>query len=119
MRTNKHISRFVKETAPEGHSGTILAGKVLPEGLKAPFGDAWGYLEGASMMEPHAHPTDEVYLVVSGKGYCQIDGERFGIKPGDVISIPPNATHTMECEDGETLLWAAFWWDHVDVCPDQ
>ena len=114
MIKNKHISRFVKETAPEGHNGTILAGKVLPEGLKAPFGDAWGYLEGASMMEAHDHPTDEVYLVVGGKGYCHVDGERFCVKPGDVVEIPPNATHTMECEEGETLLWAAFWWDHAD-----
>jgi mannose-6-phosphate isomerase-like protein (cupin superfamily) len=112
MNTSKYVSRFNKETAPEGHNGTILAGKVLPVGLKAPFGDAWGYLEGASMMEPHGHPTDEVYLVVGGKGYCHIDGEKFEIQPGDIVEIPPHATHTMECEEGQVLLWAAFWWNH-------
>ena len=109
---NQYVSRFNKETAPKGHNGTILAGKVLPKGLKAPFGDAWGYLEGASMMEAHSHPTDEFYLVVGGRGYCHINGERFAVSPGDVVEIPPNATHTMECEEGETLLWAAFWWKH-------
>ena len=111
---NKYISKFNKETAPSGHSGTILAGKVLPEKMKAPFGDAWGYLEGKSMMEAHAHPTDEIYLVFSGTGYCHIDGERFAIQPGDVIEIPPNAVHTMECEADNNLLWAAFWWERIE-----
>ena len=110
---SKYITRFNKETAPTGHNDTILAGKVLPEGLKAPFGDAWGYLEGKSMMEEHSHPTDEIYLVFSGKGYCHIGNERFEVKPGDVVEIPPNAMHTMECEDGQALLWAAFWWEHM------
>ena len=114
MNDSKYISRFSKETAPPAHNGTILAGKVLPEKLKAPFGDAWGYLEGKSMMEEHSHPTDEVYLIFDGKGFCHIVGERFAVQPGDVVEIPANATHTMECEDGETLLWAAFWWDHIE-----
>jgi len=114
MDGSKYISRFNKETAPKAHSGTILAGAVLPEGMKAPFGDAWGYLEGKSFMEGHSHPTDEVYLVFGGKGYCHIDEERFEVKPGDVVEIPANIKHTMECEEGETLLWAAFWWDHIE-----
>ena len=111
MAENKYITRFDKATAPGGHNDTILAGKVLPPGLKAPFDDAWGYLEGASMMEGHAHPTEEIYLVVRGNGFCHIDGERFAVTGGDVVQIPPNATHTMECTEGETLLWAAFWWN--------
>jgi mannose-6-phosphate isomerase-like protein (cupin superfamily) len=110
---SRYIANFSKETASKSHNGTILASRVLPEGMKAPFGDAWGYLEGKSMMEAHAHPTDEVYIIVSGKGVCGIGDEKFGVKPGDVVTIPPDMMHTMECEDGETLLWAAFWWEPV------
>lgn len=113
MNQNKYVSRFDKATAPSGHAGTILAGDILSKGLIAPFGGAWGYLEGASMMETHAHPTDELYMIFGGKGYCHIGEERFPVTPGDVVEIPPDAMHTMECEDGETLLWAAFWWEHV------
>ena len=111
---NNYVSRFNKETAPAGHNDTILAGKVLSPNLKAPFGDAWGYLEGKSMMEAHAHPTNEIYLIISGKGYCHIADERFPALPGDVIEIPPDVQHTMECENGEYLLWAAFWWEHIE-----
>jgi len=114
MNSSKYVYKFDKETAPKAHNGTILAGDVLPEGLKAPFDDAWGYLEGKSMMEEHAHPTDEIYMVFGGKGYCHVNGERFAVKPGDVVQIPPNAMHTMECEEGESLLWAAFWWEHIE-----
>jgi len=113
VNKDKYVSRFNKETATKGHGGTILAGRALPQNMKAPFGDAWGYLEGKSAMEPHAHPTDEVYFVISGKGYCQIGGDRFSIDSGDVIEIPPDLVHTMECEDGESLLWVAFWWDRI------
>ena len=111
---NKYISRFNKETAPTGHGGTILAGRALPAGMKAPFDDAWGYLEGKSMMEEHAHPTDEVYFVLSGKGYVHIGNERYAVLPGDIIEIPPNIMHTMECEESDTLLWVALWWDPIE-----
>ena len=114
MNCSKYVARFIKETAPKAHNDTILAGRVLPEGLKAPFGDSWGYLEGKSIMEEHSHPTEEIYLVCVGKGYCHVNGERFEVKPGDVIEIPPDASHTMECEDGESILWAAFWWDPIE-----
>ncbi|MDR2570862.1 MAG: cupin domain-containing protein [Oscillospiraceae bacterium] len=107
---NQYLSRFNKETAPEGHAGTILAGKCLPEGLKAPFDAAWGYLEGESMMETHLHPTDEIYTVFAGEGYCHVGDEIFHVIPGDIIQIPPDVMHTMECKEGNTILWAAFWW---------
>ena len=114
MPASRYLTKFVKETAPSGHAGTIKAGPILPEGLKAPFKGAWGYLEGKSMMEEHSHPTDEIYTVFRGKGFCHVAGERFAVEPGDVIEIPPNASHTMECEEGQSLLWAAYWWDHID-----
>jgi len=114
MEKNKYVSKFDKETAPSGHEGTILAGAILPKGMKAPFGHAWGYIENKTMMEVHKHPTDEIYFIFKGKGFCHIDDERFAVEPGDVIEIPPNSMHTIECEEGNEILWAAFWWDHID-----
>ena len=110
MDGNKYISRFNKETAPKAHNGTILAGRVLPEGMQAPFGDAWGYLEGKSFMEEHSHPTTEIYLVFSGTGTVVVGGERAKVSCGDIIEIPPDVDHTMICDENTALLWAAFWW---------
>jgi len=110
----QYISRFDKSTAPGGHNDTILAGRVLPEGIRAPFSQSWGFLEGAATMEGHSHPTDQIYFVIKGKGFCHIGDKRFSVECGDVVLIPPDAFHTMECVDGEILQWAALWWKHID-----
>ena len=107
------ISRFDKEKSAPAHAGTILAMDVLPEGVKAPFSHAYGYLENGNAMEPHAHPTPEIYIVFSGRGAVVVDGEWSEVFPGDVINIPPNAEHSMIAQPEGAFLWAAFWWDVV------
>lgn len=109
--TGLSIRRFVKEEAVAAHNGTLLAHGVLPEGLKAPFGDAYGYLEKGGVMEAHAHPTEEVYIVYEGRGVMEIDGETAPVGPGDVIAIPRNARHSLAAEADNALLWAALWWE--------
>jgi len=105
-----NISRFDKNTAEGAHNNTILAGDVLPKGLKAPFDHSWGYLENGAEMEGHTHPTYEIYLVFSGTGTVLVGDERAKVSCGDIIDIPPNAYHTMICDENTTLLWAALWW---------
>jgi len=104
------IQQFTRETARPAHAGTILAGPVLPDGMPAPFKHAWGYLENNAAMEGHSHPTWEIYMVFQGKGKVTVAGETREVQCGDVIEIPPDAPHTMACENHGPLLWAAFWW---------
>jgi len=104
------ITRFDKNTAGGGHNDTILSSAVLPEGMSAPFGHAWGYLENGGEMEGHSHPTTEIYMVFSGTGTVVVGDERAKVPGGDVIEIPPDVYHTMICDDNTTLLWAALWW---------
>ena len=111
---NKYTTYFDKTNAPKAHNETIQGGRLISEGIKTPFNHAWGYIEGAGMMEEHSHPTDEVYIVIKGRAFCTIDGERFEVVPGDVIEIPPNAVHSVECMEGEEFLWAAIFWRHID-----
>ena len=105
-----NISKFDKNTAVGGHNDTILASEVLPKGMKAPFGHAWGYLENGGEMEGHSHPTNEVYFVFAGSGTVVVGDERAKVSCGDVIEIPPDAYHTMICDENTTFLWAALWW---------
>jgi len=106
-------SRFSTETAALAHENTILASDVLPQGIKAPFGHAWGYLDHPAQMDAHTHPKAEVYFFFKGNGFVQVDGEKEPVAPGDVIYIPPDALHTVINEENAELLWAAFWWDEV------
>ncbi len=108
-----NIRRFDKATAPKGHNDTILAGDFLPKGVKAPFQGAYGYLEDGCAMESHSHPTEEIYIVLKGRGTVHVGDETAVVEPGDVIEIPPDVTHTMSCQTGGPLLWAALWWQRA------
>jgi len=105
-----NIQRFVPATASKAHGDTILASAFVPAGMTPPFDSAWGYLENHHSMEAHAHPTVEIYVVISGRGKVRVGEEWADIGPGDVIEIPPDAMHTMACDDAGPLLWAALWW---------
>lgn len=110
------ISRFDPLTAKPSHEGTILADAVVPECMNAPFDHAYGYLMKGRSMMGHAHPTDEIYIVISGSGHVIVGGRNLEVKSGDIVAIPPDTWHTMICteSDNEPFLWAAFWWPHLD-----
>jgi mannose-6-phosphate isomerase-like protein (cupin superfamily) len=108
------VQRFEKDKAYKSHQETILADKVVPATLKTPFEHAFGYLENGNTMELHAHPTNEFYIVFSGKGFAVVGDESAEIGPRDVIAIPPNKMHTMTAQEKGSLLWAALWWEHID-----
>lgn len=101
---------FSAENAYKAHQDTILAGPVLPEGMKAPFDHAWGYLDKPGEMEYHKHPKEEVYFFFKGEGFVRIDGVETPVVPGDVVRIPPDAMHTVVNRREGALLWAALWW---------
>lgn len=105
-----NISRFHKEDAHPAHNDTILAMDVLPAGVRAPFGHAWGYLEGPSAMEGHAHPTEEIYFFHRGEGVVVVGDEEQHVSPGDVVEIPPDTYHTVRNGGEGELLWFALWW---------
>ena len=112
-----NIRRFDPANAVPGHEGTILGSDVLPDSMTAPFRHQYGYLHNHSTtMAGHSHPTDEIYIVLSGTGYVIIEGENRAVSAGDTIVIPAGQWHTMlrTDKDEEPLLWAALWWDKID-----
>jgi quercetin dioxygenase-like cupin family protein len=52
-------------------------------------------VEGGGEVDPHQHPTHEFYYVTSGRGIMVIDGEEREIRQGDLVHIPPMATHSL------------------------
>ncbi len=41
----------------------------------------------------HHRRTTEIYLVLEGTGFIEVDGERFPVKPLTAIYLPPGAKH--------------------------
>ncbi|MDR1059674.1 MAG: cupin domain-containing protein [Clostridiales bacterium] len=110
-----NIAKFDPASAYKAHEGTILAQPVLPGGVKAPFRHQYGYLMKGGAMAGHAHPTDEIYIVLSGSGIVILGGRNRRVKAGDVVAIPGGEWHTMLCaeSDEEPFLWGALWWEPV------
>ncbi|MEA2514598.1 MAG: hypothetical protein QOJ59_4085 [Thermomicrobiales bacterium] len=46
-----------------------------------------------SVFPVHAHPEEQITVVVSGRIAFEIDGARCELGPGEVAVIPPNARH--------------------------
>lgn len=108
-----NVTRFDKSQAKPAHEGTILAMPVLPPGVKAPFGHAWGHLEPYREMDGHRHPTEEVYFFHQGTGIVVVGDEERPVAPGDVVEIPPHTYHTVRNNSDSELLWFALWWPLV------
>ena len=108
-----NIAKFDAKTAYTSHEGTILAQRVTPDGLETPFEHQYGYLTRGHAMAGHAHPTDEIYIVMAGSGHVMLGGDIKRVSAGDVVAIPHDVWHTMICteQDDEPFLWAALWWD--------
>ena len=59
---------------------------------------------GASVPFVHAHKNnEEVYVVLSGKGFLFIDGEEFAIQEGDAFRIDPKGERCMKADDTSAI----------------
>lgn len=95
--------RSIEQVKPAGvHQDTVMNWWLYePRELKnETFG---GYLELVAEFElerggeihPHEHHTYEFYYVLSGRGLMTITGETKQISQGDLVRIPPDATHSL------------------------
>jgi quercetin dioxygenase-like cupin family protein len=74
--------------------------KVLVAGTRVRFVHSasmtlayWTFEPGA-VLPAHAHPHEQVTNVLEGDFEMTVDGQVYRIRPGDVVVIPPNATHS-------------------------
>jgi mannose-6-phosphate isomerase-like protein (cupin superfamily) len=52
--------------------------------------------------ERHYHgETEEIYVVLTGRGEMEVDGDRRRVAPGDAVLIPPGAWHQISAGDAE------------------
>ena len=50
---------------------------------------------GGGLVDPHSHPTHEVYYVTAGRGLMTIGDESREIRQGDLVHIPPDMVHSL------------------------
>jgi mannose-6-phosphate isomerase-like protein (cupin superfamily) len=55
------------------------------------------------------HGQDELYVVVTGRGVFEREGDRVDYKPGDVIFVPAGAEHRFVDFTADFAAWVIFW----------
>ena len=71
-------------------TGSEVTINELPAGVSVPF--------------VHTHKNnEEVYVVLSGKGWLYIDGDEFEIKEGDAFRIDPNGARCIKADNASAL----------------
>jgi quercetin dioxygenase-like cupin family protein len=57
---------------------------------------------------PHAHPHEQVTYVAEGEVLFFIDGEPTRLAAGDLITVPPNAPHSIQLLSNPVRLVDTF-----------
>jgi len=56
----------------------------------------------------HTHPWEHQAYITRGRGIIFVDGEKFPIKEGDFVLVPPNADHYFENTGTSVLSRVTF-----------
>jgi quercetin dioxygenase-like cupin family protein len=64
-------------------------------------------IEPGGVSRRHAHPWEQVNLVLSGTGIVDIGDVRITIEPGDCVIFPANLGHAISCAGAEPLVLVA------------
>lgn len=64
------------------------------------------------MMRGHSHDVEEVYMVLSGKGFIMLDNEKVPVKKGDLVTIPKNVWHRTINTGKEKLVFLTVFEKH-------
>ena len=63
----------------------------------------WVEVEPGGAQRPHAHPPEQVYIVVHGQGRMHVGNDTQAVERGDLVHIPPETEHYAE-NTGEDVL---------------
>jgi mannose-6-phosphate isomerase-like protein (cupin superfamily) len=94
----------------EAEAFTTLDGSTIRVLLDARLGGAFKQslaeatlARGAGTRRHYHARTEEIYVVLSGSGLMEVDGEERSVGPGDAILIPPRAWHQIRADTAGEL----------------
>jgi quercetin dioxygenase-like cupin family protein len=93
--------RIVRAEEVEQLSGAIPdeAQRIAPQWWEGPHDDGRlnagvVTLSPGGITPPHIHIGGQVMIVTAGRGFVEVDGDRFELAPGDVVVTPAGELHT-------------------------
>jgi gentisate 1,2-dioxygenase len=96
-------------------------GPTLPAGMSRRgivLGDVMLGLHGAVAglkALPHAHPNDQIAIMIKGRMLMEIDGEQRVMEPGEFAYVPRNVEHRIQTLDEDALVLDVFFPVREDI----
>jgi unsaturated pyranuronate lyase len=90
------------------------AGPTLPAGMSRQgivLGDVMLALHVAVAglkPEPHAHPNDQIAIMIKGRMLMEIDGVQRIMAPGEFAYVPRNVVHRIQTLDEDAIVLDVF-----------
>lgn len=63
--------------------------------------------EGVTIPD-HAHPHEQISLIISGQMLFRVEGEEKLVKAGEVVCVPSNAKHGVKVVGGPAVAYDCF-----------
>lgn len=90
--------------APTRQAGELVSHILLQRGdTDSALTVTWVQVAPGGQQAPHRHAPEQVYVIVRGTGRIRVKDEVREVGPGDLVLVPPGATHGIE-NTGEELL---------------
>jgi mannose-6-phosphate isomerase-like protein (cupin superfamily) len=68
----------------------------------------WVDVPPGAEQRAHSHPdSEQVYVIVRGRGRMSVAGDIEEVGEGDLVFIPPATSHAIENDGAETLVYVA------------
>ncbi len=93
------MSRYFPDAHEQGRH-TIFPGVTIRTAAGERMSLSLASLEARSVVEEHAHPHEQVGMIVSGRVVFTIGGEERELGPGDFYFIPGGVRHKVRVVDG-------------------
>ncbi|OPY64385.1 MAG: Cupin domain protein [Syntrophorhabdus sp. PtaU1.Bin050] len=86
----------VLQTTYRAHMGAVARMVMTSQFLKSMEFLAYAMLPAGNVIEEHADPVEEIYLIVKGGGLMKVGNEEREVKEWDAIWIPVGEPHRLE-----------------------
>ena len=100
------------EHARDGLVSKLLVGQ---EGSVARLTVTWVVVDPDREQAPHAHESEQVYVVVHGTGRMQVESESADLAAGDAVWIPGGIRHGIENTGRGQLVYVTAATPAMDV----
>ncbi len=98
-----------KEEGPKRERSGLVSYILLQRGDLPKVGlmATWVEVAPGSRQRPHDHASEQVYVIVAGRGRMLVGEEEREVGAGDLVYIPSDAVHGIENASEEVLTYVS------------